>query len=103
MKAMNVPIASITDLKKAPMEIIQQAEKEKNGVYILNHNKNVGVIMTAEQYEAIIRRIEELEDENTVLPRLMNENRVVLSDEEVRGKKTVQKVTPKQEDDDGWA
>ena len=100
MKSMDVPLATIGALKKSPMDIIRMAEERENGVYILNRNRSVGVVMTAAQYDSLIRKIEQMEEEITVLPRLAAENKL-LSDEEVRGDQAREAVVETGEDD-GW-
>lgn len=62
-KIRNIPIASITDLKKKPMDIVELAVKEDSPVYILNRNEPVAVVLENEKYEELIALIEKLEDD----------------------------------------
>lgn len=87
MKILDTPIRSISELKKAPMAIIEEAKATDTGVYILNHNKGVGVILSSEQYENLLlekskleERLLDLEVENRLLT-----NQKLYSDTEVRG------------------
>lgn len=78
MKTLDVPFKSITDIKKSPMGIFNEAKKSNNGVYILNNNKTVGVALTVEQYKTMNDKIESLYDriEELVLKeRLQDKNR----------------------------
>lgn len=86
MKILDTPIRSISELKKAPMDIIEEAKTTETGVYILNHNKGVGVILSSEQYENLLlekaeleERLLDLEVENRLLT-----NKKLYSDVEVR-------------------
>lgn len=47
---------SVTDVKQSPMTIFETAKKTNAGVYIYNRNKVAGVMLTAEQYEALIKK-----------------------------------------------
>ncbi|MFD1902161.1 type II toxin-antitoxin system Phd/YefM family antitoxin [Enterococcus termitis] len=87
MKILDTPIRSISELKKAPMEIIEQARTTGTGVYILNHNKDVGVILSSEQYKRLLLEKEDLEEQILDLEvknRLLT-NKKMYSDVEVRG------------------
>ncbi|MGX7245751.1 type II toxin-antitoxin system Phd/YefM family antitoxin [Enterococcus quebecensis] len=47
---------SITDVKQSPMSIFEAAKKSNSGVYIYNRKKIAGVMLTVEQYEALIKK-----------------------------------------------
>lgn len=47
---------SITDVKQSPMTIFETAKETNEGVYIYNRNKVAGVMLTAEQYETLIKK-----------------------------------------------
>lgn len=49
--------ASISELKKNPSALLQQAEG--NPITILNHNKPTAYLIPAETYEALIEGIED--------------------------------------------
>ncbi|MEI5988800.1 type II toxin-antitoxin system Phd/YefM family antitoxin [Enterococcus crotali] len=49
-------IFSITDVKQSPMTIFETAKEKNTGVYIYNRNKVAGVMLTAEQYETLIKK-----------------------------------------------
>ena len=51
--------ASITELKKNPSALISQADG--NTVVILNHNKPAAYLLSAEVYETLLVRLEDLE------------------------------------------
>lgn len=89
LKTFDTPIASITDLKKSPMDIFKEAEDQNNPVYILNRNKDIGVVMTTEQYETIVQSIELLKDElldYEVEKRINNPNPEAISYEDFQKK-----------------
>ncbi|MEI5995098.1 type II toxin-antitoxin system Phd/YefM family antitoxin [Candidatus Enterococcus mansonii] len=62
MKILDTPIRSISELKKAPIDIIEEAKATETSVYILNHNKGVGVILSSEQYENLLLEKLKLEE-----------------------------------------
>lgn len=69
MDVITAPMHSISDLKKAPMSIMTEAEATKTAIYILNNNKMVGVVMSPALFEALVeqetaqkQKIAELED-----------------------------------------
>lgn len=47
---------SITDVKQSPMTIFETAKETNTGVYIYNRKKVAGVMLSAEQYEALIKK-----------------------------------------------
>lgn len=63
LKKLEVPTASITDVKKSPMDVFQEARDEGTGVYIFNREKVVGVMITREQYELLLSGLESSEEE----------------------------------------
>lgn len=103
MKTLNVPHTSVSKVKSNPTEIFKQAEEEKTGVYVLNRNNVAGVMVSAEQYESLIYRIERLEEENLDLiaaSRLQDTNVKTYTDEEVRGDLASGDITI--DENDGW-
>ena len=102
MKIMDVPFKSISDVKRAPMGVFNEARESRNGVYILNNNKAVGVALTPEQYESMSKEIESLYDridELTVKARLAEPNIKTYTEEEVLGNR-LDDVT--YDENDGW-
>lgn len=106
MQALNVPVTNMTALKVSPAKVIKQAAKAQNGVYIFNRDHPTAVLMTAQDYEKMIQKIDELEDqlldlqvEKDALKRIYEPHKTY-SEEEVFGKNGLSDVTP--EDDDGW-
>lgn len=88
MENLNVPIKSITEVKKSPMSIFQEAHEKNNGVYIFNRDKIAGVVLTQNQYEAMnneIMYLREKLEEFTIVNRLKDKNAGILSFEEVTG------------------
>ncbi|EOI01929.1 hypothetical protein UAY_01338 [Enterococcus moraviensis ATCC BAA-383] len=47
---------SVTDVKQSPMTIFETAKEMNTGVYIYNRKKVAGVMLTAEQYEELIKK-----------------------------------------------
>jgi PHD/YefM family antitoxin component YafN of YafNO toxin-antitoxin module len=87
-RILNSPIATISDLKKSPMDVFRKASNEGEGVYILNRKKISGVILSQRQYETLIKENDYLNDKVIELLaeiRLLDKNVSVFSDREVRG------------------
>ncbi|MCH3904223.1 MAG: type II toxin-antitoxin system Phd/YefM family antitoxin [Lactobacillus sp.] len=106
MQALNVPVTNMTALKKSPAKVIKEAAAAKNGVYIFNRDHPAAVLMTAHDYEKLIAKLDELEDElldlqveQTAAKRIDHQHKAY-SEEEVFGKDGLADV--KIEDDDGW-
>ncbi|KKK33931.1 hypothetical protein WN59_10005 [Salinicoccus sediminis] len=102
MKIMDVPMKSVSDIKRSPMSIFEEAKTSENGVYIFNRNEVVGVALTREQYESIHKEIENLYDridELTVKERLANDNRQAISAKDVIGFDLNEE---KIDENDGW-
>ncbi|WP_086444324.1 type II toxin-antitoxin system Phd/YefM family antitoxin [Candidatus Enterococcus lemimoniae] len=47
---------SVTDVKQSPMTIFETAKETNSGVYIYNRKKVAGVMLSVEQYEALIKK-----------------------------------------------
>lgn len=54
----NVQLTSISDIKKAPMKIFTLSKDKKSAVYVLNKNKEVGVMLDIDEYNKMIDFIE---------------------------------------------
>jgi len=81
-RILNSPIASISDLKKSPMDVFRKASNEGEGVYILNRKKIEGVILSQRQYETLVKENDHLNDKVVELiaeKRLLNKNSTVFS------------------------
>lgn len=59
LKKLEVPTTSITEVKKSPMDVFQQARDASTGVYVFNREKIAGVMLTQEQYETLLQELEE--------------------------------------------
>lgn len=68
-------VVGITDLKRNPAAIIAEAQKQQ--VAILNRNKPVAYVVSAETWENILNALEDLED-----LRLLAEREAELADAE---------------------
>lgn len=100
-----IPKSSITDIKKAPMNVFKVSEELKQGVYIFNRDKVAGVVVSQEEYEGLHQLVEELESQllyAETIKRLeeFEKEPVTFSDEEVRGDRA--KVNHYDPDDDEW-
>jgi len=62
LRKLDVPTSSITEVKKSPMDVFAQARKAETGVYIFNREKIAGVMLTKEQYEALVEELDTLRD-----------------------------------------
>ena len=85
------------------MEIFQKADKEAAGVYIFNREKVAGVMLTQKQYESLNKEVDSLYDQIADLiteKRLLNENIVTFSDNNVRG--SIANEEPTIDEEDGW-
>lgn len=60
LKKLEVPTSSITEVKKSPMDVFDQAREAATGVYIFNREKIAGVMLTQELYEGLIQELDEL-------------------------------------------
>lgn len=94
LEAIKNELVSISDLKKSPMASIEIARKTHNGVYVLNNNRAVAVILDTQNYTDMIDNNKKLSAENEKLLdkiiELEAEKRIAmneeyLSDLEVRG------------------
>lgn len=102
MKIMDVPMKSVSDIKRSPMSIFEEARESNNGVYILNRNEVVGVALTRDQYESIYNELESLYDkidELTVKERLADKSREMVPVNDVIG---FDLNDVKTDDNDGW-
>lgn len=61
-KKLDVPITSISEVKKSPSSVFNLAEESESAVYILNRNEPVGVVLTIEQYENLVNEVEVLRE-----------------------------------------
>lgn len=57
LKKLEVPTTSITEVKKSPMDVFQQAREAGTGVYVFNREKVAGVMLTQEQYETLLQEL----------------------------------------------
>jgi PHD/YefM family antitoxin component YafN of YafNO toxin-antitoxin module len=89
MQTLNVPTATISDVKISPSKIFKVAASNDNGVYIFNRGNVVGVMLTREQYERLTESVEALTDrliEMEAGQRVAQTELKPYSDEDVRGK-----------------
>jgi hypothetical protein len=103
MHTLDVPTASITDVKKSPARVFDLAAEEQNAVYVFNRGSVSGVMLTQGQFEGFVRRIEELEDrllDAEVARRLADTSARTYTDTEVRGDRSAT-IAPL-DADDGW-
>ena len=59
LRKLEVPTTSITEVKKSPMDVFQQARDARTGVYVFNREKIAGIMLTQEQYETLLQELEE--------------------------------------------
>ncbi len=60
LKKLEVPTSSISEVKRSPMDVFDQARKAETGVYIFNREKVAGVMLTQEQYETLLQELADL-------------------------------------------
>jgi hypothetical protein len=103
MHTLDVPTASITDVKKSPARIFSRAAEAGNAVYVFNRGTVSGVMLTQEQFEGFVRHIEALEDrlaESEAALRIADTATRTYTDAEVRGKRF--DSPPCLDANDGW-
>lgn len=57
LKKLEVPTTSITEVKKSPMDVFEQARQAGTAVYVFNREKVAGVMLTQEQYENLLQEL----------------------------------------------
>ncbi|MDT2756133.1 type II toxin-antitoxin system Phd/YefM family antitoxin [Enterococcus asini] len=57
LKKLEVPTTSITEVKKSPMDVFEQARQAGTGVYVFNREKVAGIMLTQEQYENLLQEL----------------------------------------------
>ncbi|AYW44548.1 type II toxin-antitoxin system Phd/YefM family antitoxin [Tetragenococcus koreensis] len=62
LKKLEVPTTSITEVKRSPMEVFEQAKQEGTAVYVFNREKVAGVMLTQNQYETLLKELDELRE-----------------------------------------
>jgi hypothetical protein len=62
LKKLEVPTTSITEVKKSPMDVFNQAREAGTGVYVFNREKVAGVMLTQTQYEELVQELDELRE-----------------------------------------
>ena len=107
LKTLDVPTTNISNLKKNPKQIFNDAQAEKTGIYVFNRDTPAGIVMSVNDYEKMVKKLNDLEDkildlqiEKKVQFRMQNDSGKRFSDKEVRGDVANQK--PIIDEDDGW-
>jgi len=110
MQTMNVPISNITDLKKSPKKLFDEAGDKKTGVYVFNRDQPAGVVLAVADYEKLVNQNEELqeklfemEQDYLVSQRLLKQAQAptsLVDDKTVRG--SVADEDPVVDENDGW-
>lgn len=104
-KILDVPTSSITELKKDPSSLFKKAANQKTGVYVLNRNTPSGIVMSVKDYEAMVKRLDQLEDlflEKTVENRIKHDSGQYYTDVQVRGKAKANSKNVEINEEDGW-
>ncbi len=78
LKKLEVPTSSITEVKRSPMDVFDQARKAETGVYIFNREKVAGVMLTQEQYETLLQELADLRESVKEEVRINEESKQVL-------------------------
>lgn len=105
LKTLDVPTTSISELKKDPRSLFKEAADQGTGVYVLNRNTPSGIVMSVEDYEMMVKRLDQLEDmflEKEVTTRLAHDTGEYIDDETVRGKTKANTETVEIDENDGW-
>lgn len=108
LKTLDVPHSNLTDLKKSPTDLFNKAKEAKSGVYIFNRNTPAGVVMSVDDYENMVKKVNELKDElldaqvEAQAVKRLATSTITHSDAEVRGEAKANEKTAILDDDDGW-
>lgn len=62
LKRLEVPTTSITEVKKSPMDVFQQARDAGTGVYVFNREKIAGIMLTQQQYEELLDQLQQFRE-----------------------------------------
>jgi hypothetical protein len=62
LRTLQVPTATITEVKQSPVSIFGKARETNTGVYVFNRGYVAGVMLTREQYEGLVYAAEDLQD-----------------------------------------
>jgi len=110
MQTMKVPFSNITELKKSPTKLFEEAKSRKTGVYVFNRDQPAGVVLAVADYEELVNQNEELQDrlfeleqDYVVSQRLIKqekENKPLMADKTVRG--PAADDVPIIDENDGW-
>ena len=103
MKTLNVPTSNISALKKSPKSVFEKAEMAGTGVYVFNRDTPVGVVLSINDYETLVKENEQLQNRLVELEATnrLNTSHKLLSDSEVRGAAKANAI-PKLDPNDGW-
>ena len=91
---------------KSLKKIIEEAKEKKNGIYIFNRNQSEAVVMSVNDYEKMIQKIDSLQEKlldyqvNKLAAHRINEKQKGYSEEEVFGSDGLNDISVS--DDDGW-
>jgi hypothetical protein len=102
MHTLEAPTVSVSEVKQSPTRIFSLAASSNNGVYVFNHSKVAGVMLTEQQYSGLLAQLDELED---LLVQRDASRRIQITqpnftDEEVRG--AIAAEAPAIDSNDGW-
>lgn len=60
----DIPMLTITDIKQSPMTGFEAAATHGTGVYITRRGETVGVILTPEKYETLVKRAKSVQPDD---------------------------------------
>ncbi|MDH6365298.1 PHD/YefM family antitoxin component YafN of YafNO toxin-antitoxin module [Enterococcus sp. PF1-24] len=63
LKKLEVPTTSITEVKKSPMDVFEQARQAGTGVYVFNREKVAGVMLTQALYEQLLEDLQKQQEQ----------------------------------------
>ncbi|MCG1060638.1 type II toxin-antitoxin system prevent-host-death family antitoxin [Staphylococcus epidermidis] len=103
MLTMNkVKTEAISEMKNRPMNVFEEANRKNEPIYVTKHNQVAGVVLSQYDYENIINKLDDYEnelDELRVYTRINNPNAKLIKDEAVR---TEEARNIQYEENDGW-
>ncbi|GEO68253.1 type II toxin-antitoxin system Phd/YefM family antitoxin [Levilactobacillus acidifarinae] len=103
MRILEVPTSTLSELKRSPQNVFDQAQAAKAGIYIFNRKTPVGVVLSVVDYEDLVKENKALQAQLLELKTLARQNHVepTFTDKQVRGK-SLANSKPKIDPNDGW-
>jgi PHD/YefM family antitoxin component YafN of YafNO toxin-antitoxin module len=99
IKELSVPLVSVSQLKKSPQSVVDEAKETQNGVYVLNNNSVMMVVMDPETYKTLV----DIQTENKELQEKLKQAEMKQVISEMHEAATDNHVEKYSNIDDAWA